>query len=206
MHIISCIELAEKTTSTTTNNSFSVWIPLVTAVITAVITWTVARKAALNNTISTQRILWVNKLRDHFVDFNKLAYEYSFNLNTKKRGVKTDFDFIEKHYELIALCNRIKLLLNPNEEFSKGLTEKLTEIIELLNGDYSAKKYKMLIEDLNLIQQVILKAEWKRIKIEIKKGKLLSDKKVAKIYTDKAKSIGLLSSNLVEERQNKKSY
>ncbi|WP_435038778.1 hypothetical protein [Bacillus subtilis] len=196
--------MAEKamSTSTTTNTSISVWIPLATAIITAVITWTVARRAALNNTISTQRILWVNKLRDHFVDFNKLAYEYSSNKNTyEKNKEKPNFDFMEKHYELRALLDRINLLLNPNEEFSKRLSEKLLEIIMLLKDNkYNVKTYENLTKELNLIQQVILKAEWKRIKIEIKKGKELSDKKVAKIYTDKAKSMGLSSNNLVEER------
>ncbi|MCD7911605.1 hypothetical protein R3Y73_04500 [Bacillus velezensis] len=189
--------VAEKVTSTTSSISSSIWIPIATilaALIGAWISGRVAKKAALKSTISTERILWMNNLRDQFVDFNKLAYAYSSNKNTiEKNKEKNDFDFTEKHYELRALCDRINLLLNPNEEFSDRLSKKLVKIIGLLTGDYNynVKAYDNHIKELNLIQQVILKAEWKRIKIEIKKGEELSDKKIAKIYKEKAISLGL---------------
>ncbi|UQT52332.3 hypothetical protein M5C89_01075 [Bacillus velezensis] len=63
----------------------------------------------------------------------------------------------------------------------------------LLEQDaYKVELYQSCYSRIELIQQVILKAEWKRIKEETKKGRELTESEIEKIYNEKAISMNLI--------------
>lgn len=92
---------------------------------------------------------------------------------------------------LRKLRTNIALLINPSEKYAKELLNEITTVISLLR---EKEKYdpKLVLEHrkkIQKLQQIILKAEWSRTKKEIQKGKVLTDRKVDKIYNKKAKEL-----------------
>ncbi|WP_042352273.1 hypothetical protein [Bacillus massiliigorillae] len=149
-------------------------------------------KRRLIDTISIQRIEWINKLRNAFVEFNKLTHTQSmiiFAIQMKSLD-KSSYDFREPYQNVIASKNNIELLINPTEFFSKMLTYYLDcTINEILSDDFKMPKYSEYKKTLSYIQQVILKSEWKRIKIETEKGEIIRGAEVENLFEEIAKNI-----------------
>lgn len=140
------------------------------------------------DTISGQRIDWINKLRDTFVEYNKLSHTYSMYVFSKQN--KSDFDYGGMYQEIIAVKNHIELLLNPEELFSENLIKLLNQLIDSLHShDFNMEKYKENKEVISYIQQVILKSEWKRIKVETEKGRQITDTEMKQIFEKIGKKI-----------------
>jgi hypothetical protein len=145
-------------------------------------------KRRLIDTISAQRIEWINKLRDEFVQFNKKTHTMSMLILSTKKGENTDYNFGNDYQEIIAFKNHIELLVNPTEFFSKKIIDYLERVLDsLISDDFNA--YKINKDYLSFIQQVILKAEWKRIKIETEKGEQINKEQMNEIFVGVAKEI-----------------
>jgi len=147
-------------------------------------------KQRINETISIQRMEWVNKLRDMFVIFNKITHTYSmvkFTHYFKGIDFKTKID---DYQEIISAQDNIKLLLNPNEWTSIKLEETMEKLVlNLINQDTNKKEYDELRQKIQYLEQVILKAEWKRTVREIEEGRPLNRIEVEKIFEDCAINI-----------------
>lgn len=140
------------------------------------------------DTISGQRIEWINKLRGTFVEFNKLSHTYSMFVFSNQSN--SDFNFGGIYQEIIAAKNHIDLLLNPEELFSKYLMKYLNLLIDSLHShDFNMETYKKNEEMISYIQQVILKSEWKRIKVETEKGRQITDMEMKQIFEGIGKKI-----------------
>lgn len=157
------------------------------------------------DTISNQRIDWVNDLRDTFVELSILTTEFLILHEIHK--VKSLEMNHEKNQERLAIIVKIggslkktKLLLNPTEIYNKELIRRYTQLVDYLEEhDFSVEKHQKLHDDLEYIQQVILKAEWKRIITEIEMGKKLKKPKVAKIFSEVAKEVDEIQYNALNE-------
>ncbi|PCD81622.1 hypothetical protein CNQ87_13290 [Lysinibacillus fusiformis] len=152
------------------------------------------------DTISKERIEWLNKIRDSFVEYTTLTSDLAllvtlYDLDRVTVEDEKGKEYFDKLLQLERVKQKIYLLLNPREIYSKKLNELFKQITDLLtvyiskpvDDDY--KKLNNLITNIHFIQQVILKAEWKRIVIEIEKGKKLESEEVSKIFQDVAKHI-----------------
>ncbi|MCM3716631.1 hypothetical protein M3202_21550 [Alkalihalobacillus oceani] len=140
------------------------------------------------DTISGQRIEWINKLRDTFVEFNKLSHTYSMYVFSNQN--KSDFNYGGIYQEIIAVKNHIELLLNPEELFSENLMKYINQLIDSLHShDFNMENYKENKEVISYIQQVILKSEWKRIKVETEKGRQITNKEMKRIFKKIGKKI-----------------
>lgn len=146
------------------------------------------------DTISAERIKWIEKTRDAFVEFTRLTTEISIMADLVKKEKITEIDEHNKIISIIALMNatmdRINLLLNPTELFSRKLKEKQKELTEFLLEDlfreFEQEKYHALLNDIEYINHVILKSEWKRIKEETKLGDHISEKRMEEILKEVA--------------------
>ena len=157
-------------------------------------------KELLVQTISEERIRWINTLRDEFVEFNKNIVVYKAIIDEHEGDSSSEEN--RKFEEVIASIHRITLLLNPSEHYMQYLIEEingLSQASSTIRGEYDPQPFidaKWRITDL---QQVILKAEWARVKKESKTGKELSDKEIKGIYDETAKGINTKIFDFVED-------
>ncbi|WP_157696430.1 hypothetical protein [Bacillus velezensis] len=124
-------EAASKNTELTLKVSIvAAIIALLGTGISAYISYRSSRRTTLIETISAQRIQWVNRLRDKFVEFNKLINEFSYSIyeSVEKKYVTT-FDYKTKFHDLRAVGNHISLLLNPNENYSEELSNEIKKCL-----------------------------------------------------------------------------
>ncbi|PAD36321.1 hypothetical protein [Terribacillus saccharophilus] len=148
------------------------------------------------DTIIIQRIEWVNKIRNTFIDFNSLSkntFEFlSIALRTEQ-GMKME-EFIKRTHDLDRLIDEVYLLSNPREYWFERLFEHMNDlrnyIIDVeLSADPNLKQFRDYISVIVYIQQCILKSEWKRTKEEINSGDETSPEKMEKIFYKTAKEI-----------------
>ncbi|MGE7843093.1 hypothetical protein ACQKNX_20185 [Lysinibacillus sp. NPDC093712] len=152
------------------------------------------------DTISEERIKWLNKIRDSFVEYTMLMSELTllvtlYNLDEVTIEDEKGKAHFDKLLQLESVKQKIYLLLNPKEDYSKKLSVLFNQVSNLLTEyisqsvDDDYKELNNLSANIHFIQQVILKAEWKRIIIEIEKGKKLKPEKVDRIFIEVAEHI-----------------
>ncbi|MCY7691125.1 hypothetical protein MH111_11780 [Bacillus altitudinis] len=174
--VIESAKIAAEAASSNTHITMAVTIT--TAILTAVITYKNVSRNAVVNTLTKERIEWLNKLRKAFSDFNELVYTIGRCQDTDERKILIT--------RLMTKENYIRLLLNPSEKTGEILFQRLDDIKKML-ASYTLRIKSF--EDIEFLQQVILKAEWKRISIEAKKGKVKYRSEVNEIYRSKALEI-----------------
>lgn len=140
--------------------------------------------------IGTQRIQWVNKVRDHFIALNSSVQH--LHLNERIFRLRDIEIMRENFFVLESEINQITtLLLNTNEDISKNLLKQLREISALTtqikceeNQDELDEKLYDLSLEITRSQQIIFKSEWKRIKTEAKLGRELNSNEFSKILKE----------------------
>lgn len=152
------------------------------------------------DTVSKERIEWLNKIRESFVEYTTLTSELTLLVTFYDLGEMTVEDrkgqkYFDNLLQLEGVKQKIYLLLNPKEVYAAKLYSLSNEVIKLLLKHVNtpiadnSDELNNLNANIKFIQQVILKAEWKRIVIEIEKGKKLESEEVSKIFQDIAKHI-----------------
>ncbi|UQZ53288.1 hypothetical protein C2H96_01670 [Bacillus subtilis] len=170
-------------------------VSIVTGIITIVIQMKNARRTSIVDTISSQRIEWVNKMRDNFVEINDLIFIHIFKWNLYLKSEKNsykDYNFAENIAAIRRLNNNIVLLVNPSEDYAKKLIKEIKIVLSLLTKeDFDRDKVLKHNREMLKLQQVILKSEWSRTKQEIQKGQVLTGDEVKNIYAEKAEKLEL---------------
>lgn len=160
-----------------------------------------AKKQLLVQTISEERIKWINALRDDFVEFNKnLAMYEEIDPNTRQNSLVEERK--ERYESLLSSIDKIILMLNPTEYYMKYLIMKVNELAQVkstLQGNYDLDAFYNSRSDMIDLQQIILKSEWRRVKEESKNGKELSTKKTNNLYNQIANSINPSIQNYVND-------
>ncbi|MDZ5782098.1 hypothetical protein [Marinococcus luteus] len=134
-------------------------------ILSALISGYVARRTASKreyiNTITVERANWINNLREQFIEINDLlerSRDYTPLIARNKERLK----------QLRYLHNQIDLQMNPSEltvkEHQKIILDNIGKLSQSSIKYISHKKY------INYLQQVILKSEWSRLKVEAIKG------------------------------------
>lgn len=136
---------------------------LVAVVVGPIVSVWIARRQIRASVVSTNRQDWINTLRDSISDclakqtmirkFNALEY--------------ADNSSLPRIEEVIMLCTRIELLINPNEPDHAELAEQICKITNTLNQQNSANSefdVDAAHERVIRLSQSILKREWERVK------------------------------------------
>jgi len=159
----------------------------------------VIEKQRLVSSISTQRIEWINGLRIQFSTFNKKSFEYANIIRRVSQNPDLDLPREDNLLvpEIYYCSDLIYLYLNPLEEWNSNYYEiQKSLLIDFKRGSHNPQTfdynlYEKQSELLIKYQQIILKAEWKIVKKEIKLGNELDSTETEKIYLEVASKVDL---------------
>lgn len=150
--------------------------------------------------ISTQRIEWVNKTRDVFVEYNTNLNRLRFiNTVVNDSNLSQYFEEIKRlSFELHRLGDMVELLLNPMEPYTRFLLVNMKDVNKMvINGIIDNTRYSKFTKNITFTQNVILKAEWKRVKDETESGEFLNEEKMVKVFEEVGKDMNEDIHNLI---------
>ncbi len=140
------------------------WISAITALVAVIlsplISLYIVRRQFAANVLSHNRQDWIDKVREHiaqiltYIETSPVLHENSDKTNS------------EKTESLRLYEQRLKLLLNPNEEDHQQLLDCVAKSIRpMIAGDVSEKAdIQSCSADITSYAQKILKREWERVK------------------------------------------
>lgn len=149
--------------------------------------------------ISAERVKWISELREKSSEFLKVTH---LQANDFRKWYETDISKInqdvlmKRSSEIVGLSNQIYLLLNPHGIANGKLITLQNEVAAILSnsniGEFNLGELEEKIIVIGYLYQVILKAEWKRIKGENKEGAELSEERVNEIYIEVARKYSVI--------------
>ncbi|WP_134008673.1 hypothetical protein [Lysinibacillus xylanilyticus] len=152
-----------------------------------------AGKHRIVENIGAQRIVWINNVRELFVEFNSLCAELQINNElVLLNGVDENKEgkLISYSQQLLKVMNNIELYLNPNEPYSQFLFDRMKEMREKVHDVNTVyHMFNLHREMVVFAQNVILKAEWRRVKKETDKGEFIDKKDMLKIFNEVGKEM-----------------
>ena len=141
-----------------------VLITLTLGIYNAVVNYSIKTKMKFIDTITSERIKWLEKLRMDISRFSGLTSFWAKSL----RNVESS-ESIEVQKEIDVLRVMIKLRLNPEGAYDKQIIELLDKI-PLLTDKTDLTEINNALDILTTLSQKLLKEEWNRVKKESKKG------------------------------------
>lgn len=135
--------------------------------------FTVNKRINYINTVTSERVKWLDTLRNNISEFCGLTHNWTRTTiddndddEKKERLEKQRMEVVEKIDKLRYL---IQLQLNRNDDPDKKILELIGNIPELT--DISERKnLDAAMKELIRISQDLLKAEWEKVKRESKTG------------------------------------
>ena len=123
------------------------------------------RRTTFVNTVTSQRIKWIEQLRQDIGSFAGLVYHWSHSEMEGKAGED------EMLKELDRLRHIIRLRLNPEGELDKTIEALVTEITHYTDPKRQPELVDAL-ERLTKATRALLKEEWDKVKLESEHGPL----------------------------------
>lgn len=145
-------------------------LALVVSAISILLNFRLNKKTLFINTVTAERVKWLDKLRKNISSFCGLSYHWALTEN--KLDPKKRQEILE---ELDKLRWEIRLQLNPFNPKEKEIYEKIIEHLEKipdLANPQQIAKLKDSINSLISVSQKLLKNEWEKVKDEAEKGRL----------------------------------
>lgn len=124
-----------------------------------------SRRTAFINTVTSERVKWLETLRQNISTFCGLTYTWSISKLEGKPGE------VEIHKEVDKLRHLIRLQLNPEGILDRKI-EELIARIPTLTHEIHEQKLKEALNELVEVSQKLLKEEWEKVKEESARGNL----------------------------------
>lgn len=175
-------------------------------------------KQRLVEVISSERVEWINKVRNSFADFNTDAYVLSSKITqtvVQKVDVNNDINVLIPR--MVSKIEILELYLNPTEKIVEKQLKNMNNIIRLFTEftqtadkansedllvvcSVMQESYQKELKQMMYFQQVLLKAEWKRVKLETAKGKQIPEEEMNSLILEVAeKTDSTLYENYLRE-------
>ncbi|MEE8574955.1 MAG: hypothetical protein V3T30_06035 [Thermodesulfobacteriota bacterium] len=119
----------------------------------------VARRTTYINTITSQRIKWIEQLRQDISTFNGLTHTWC---RSNLKGTLREHEVLQ---EIDRLRHLIRLRLNPSGTHDKVIERLIYEIPDL-TGKSLRKERQKAQDELTKTTQLLLKDEWDKVKDE----------------------------------------
>ena len=113
------------------------------------------------DTITSERIKWMEKLRSDISKFAGLTHFWVFSIDDKQSK-----EAMAVMNEIDNLRYLIQLRLNPAGEYDKQIIKLIKDIPDLASTKGDVSLLHKAIEELINTSQKMLKAEWTRVKAE----------------------------------------
>jgi hypothetical protein len=123
------------------------------------------RKTSFINTVTKQRIEWIEQIRQDVSKFCGLTHTWSFSRLEGKPGEQNVL------LQIDHLRHVIKLRLNPDSPADKKIAALIDKIPDLTH-ETKHSELKKAIGELVSETQAMLKTEWEKVKEEAEKGNI----------------------------------
>jgi hypothetical protein len=127
------------------------------------------RKTSFINTVTSQRIKWIEQLRQDIAAYCGLTHTWFYS---GLAGTDKEHDVLK---EIDRLRHVIQLRLNPNGELDRKIQVLIQDIPNLTDNSKRAELDKA-IQDIVVASQEMLKKEWEKVKAESENGNLNAKK------------------------------
>lgn len=124
-----------------------------------------SRRTSFINTVTNQRVKWIEQLRQDIAAFCGLTYTWSISQMEDK---PQKYDMLK---EIDRLRHVIRLRLNPTGKHDMKIEELINRIPELTHVS-KQDELKQSLNELLTTTQALLKEEWEKVKAESKQGDL----------------------------------
>lgn len=140
-------------------------VTLVLGVWNAVVNHRVNKRATFVNTVTSQRIKWIEQLRQDISAFAGLTYHWS---HSELEGKPGEAEVVK---EMDRLRHVIRLRLNPSGAHDQTIEALIAEIPHYTDPSRQNELVDAL-ERLTRATQSLLKEEWEKVKQESQNGPL----------------------------------
>ena len=123
------------------------------------------RRTNFINTVTSQRVKWIEQLRQDISAFCGLTYTWRFSRMEGKPG---EDDLLK---EVDRLRHVIRLRLNPDGTHDRKIQSLIAEI-PWLTGPAKQEELRAALDVLTVTTQLLLKDEWEKVKQEAERGNL----------------------------------
>lgn len=123
------------------------------------------RKTSFINTVTKQRVEWLERIRQDVSRFCGLTHTWVFS---SLEGKPEEFEVLK---ELDQLRHVIKLRLNPDDTPDRKIRALIDKIPDLTH-ESKHEELKLALKELTDETQTMLKNEWEKVKLESEKGNL----------------------------------
>jgi hypothetical protein len=123
------------------------------------------RRTLFINSVTTERVKWIDKLRQNISTFAGLTHHW---VASRLEDTSKSNPILRELDQLRVL---IKLQLNPRSEIDRQIIRKIDEIPDLTHHP-DKSKFTAAINELVSLTQILLKQEWDRVKEEARTGRM----------------------------------
>jgi len=145
--------------------SFGIILTFILGVWNILYSYRASRRTAFINTVTSERVKWLEKLRQNISTFCGLTYTWSFSELEGKPG---DIEVLK---EVDKLRHLIRLQLNPEGIYDREIEELIAQIPTQTHKIHE-EKLKDSLNSLVEVSQKLLKEEWDKVKEESVRGNL----------------------------------
>lgn len=134
------------------------------------------RRTTYINSVTTERVKWINALRESISKFAGLTYNWV--ISDVKEGSDESKEILKEIDQLRIL---IQLQLNPAEELSQKII-KWIDTVSNSTHEYQKEQLKENLAGMVTDVQKLLREEWDKVKDEAEKGRLPKKNVVANFW------------------------
>jgi len=150
--------------------ALSIFLTFLIGVWNLVLNYRTTRKTSFINTVTSQRVKWIEQLRQDISSFSGLTRTWCFS---ELEGKPQEYEVLK---EIDRLRHVIRLRLSPKEEYDRRIEQLIGEIPNLTHISQRDGLTQSL-EELTVTSQKLLKQEWDKVKLEAEHGNLKKEKK-----------------------------